>query len=160
MVSLEILLAHLVGDYLFQNDWMASYKSTPWPGKEPYPEGVPLVEHEGDFPAIDYKAHREQEAWEEKYRLWRKGNLACYTHCFVYTACVQVFCHVWVTWWALALCLAIHYLFDRFRLARVYMRFAGQTRFMEAMAPWSVIIVDNTFHLLTLYFLHFLCVRL
>lgn len=32
MVGLSLILAHLVGDYVVQNDWMASNKSNPYPG--------------------------------------------------------------------------------------------------------------------------------
>jgi len=106
-----LILVHLVGDYVYQNDWMAQNKSA--------------------------------RTWE--------GTAACLVHVTLYT--LMFVCFTWVMgdvwpWWAYAAIWATHYPVDRYRLAAAWMGKAGQTGFRDNMGPWSVIIVDNTYHLL------------
>ncbi len=113
MNGFALLLAHLVGDYIVQWDWLAANKTVP------------------GF----------------------RGLLACTVHCWLYTVAVWAFSWWWMPWWGPALCFAAHWPIDRFRLARVWMiRVSGQAAFATGpLAPWSVIVIDNVFHLLTLY---------
>ena len=100
------LIAHLVGDYLLQNDWMAIGK--------------------------------------------KKSSLPCFVHVALYTATVALFTR-W-PWWALAIVAATHFAQDRADLVLRWMRLAGQRRFSEPpLAPWSVIVVDNVWHLVVLF---------
>jgi hypothetical protein len=110
-----MILAHLVGDYLLQNDSMASLK-----GK-----------------------HTLMAAW----------------HALVYTLAIAAFS--WtsvksgdlVTWGVqLGVVFVTHLIIDRWGLAGKWMRsrWVGQRQFADKMGPWSVIIVDNTWHLLIL----------
>lgn len=126
MIGLELLLAHLCGDYIVQNDWMAKWKV-----------GGPLN-------------HPDSK--------WKRNNtavLACTIHCFLYTLAVWAFTFSWMPLWGLAACFLIHWPIDRFRLAAIWMRcVSGQSYFASPshpMFPWSVVCVDNIFHLLTLY---------
>lgn len=106
-----LILAHMVGDYLWQNDWMASNKT--------------------------------------------KAHLPCLVHVLFYT--LAFFMLVEGTsyllgnagWplWAYALIGLSHYPIDRYSLAPKMMNLNGQKAFKENMAPWSIIIVDNTYHL-------------
>lgn len=119
MDGFAMLLGHLVGDYIVQNDWMAKNKTKPW---VPGPEG-------------------------------RYGHEACTIHCLLYTLAVWAFTWWWMPYWGLAICFAFHWPIDRFRLAKLWMIYvSGQKDFATGLlSPWSIIVVDNIFHLLTLY---------
>lgn len=113
-----LIMAHMMGDYLFQNDWMAQHKT--------------VKDGESVFAA--------------------RGLLNCIVHCLIYTACVGFVCAVASPrpFGALGLgfVFVTHVLMDRYRLATVWMDLVGQHGFKEHMSPWSVIIVDNSIHLL------------
>lgn len=111
MVGVEIIVGHLVGDYVMQNDWMASNKKT--------------------------------------------GSWPCLVHCALYTlsmwAAVSMAHQDVAAWplWAWSVIFGTHFVFDRFGLAFKMMdQMTGQRSFAEHLAPWSVIIVDNTWHIL------------
>ena len=107
-IGFSLLCGHLVGDYLFQNDWQALHK--------------------------------------------RNNTVRCLIHCALYTFAVWLFTFSWITPLGLAICFVAHFLFDRFGLARRYMSLVGQEQFATGpCSPWSIIVVDNTFHILTLY---------
>jgi hypothetical protein len=100
------LLGHLVGDYLFQSDWMADNK--------------------------------------------KKQSLACLIHSTIWAVCVVLFTG-W-GWIPFVVLLAIHFIQDRTYMVRNWMHLVGQDRFaVGAYAPWSMVIVDNTFHLLQIW---------
>ena|ERR1700687_3631720 len=113
MDGFALLLGHLVGDYILQNDWMAKNKTGP-----------------GCL-----------------------GHTACTYHCLFYTVAVALLTTTWMPWWGLLACFAVHWPIDRFRLAGWWMRnVSGQRDFATGpLSPWSIIVVDNTFHLLTLW---------
>ncbi len=120
MIGFALLVAHLLGDYLWQNDWIAQKKV---------------------FDRDDPKTF---------------SPIACLLHVFLYTlacfGCVELVNHalgneMWPIW-AWVIIAITHYFIDRYRLASVWMNYSGQKGFKEHMGPWSIIIVDNTFHLL------------
>jgi hypothetical protein len=147
MIGFSLVLGHLVGDYLFQNDWQAKYKVARRPH---YPR--PGFGFE-DMAGIE----AAKAAWDAGDRAGRIGPWACTVHCLLYT--LAVFLCTWPVhlfpWWFYLGVGLVHWPVDRFRLARVWMtRVSGQEAFATGpLAPWSVIVVDNTFHLLTLYLL-------
>jgi hypothetical protein len=111
-MGLEILVGHLVGDFLLQDDWLASGK--------------------------------------------KRSDGICGLHVLIYTLSVLLFTgwfwqpDNWILFWAVAI---PHYLIDRTRLVNGYMYLAGQSAFATApMAPWSIIAVDNSMHLVCLLF--------
>lgn len=114
MDGLWLLVGHLIGDYIVQNDLMASNKSSP---------GI-------------------------------LGFLCCTTHCLLYSAAVLACSFWWMPWWGAIICFAVHWPIDRYRLAAWWMRnVSGQAFFaspQHLMFPWSIVVVDNTFHILTL----------
>jgi hypothetical protein len=188
-----LLLGHLVGDYLWQNDWMARNKTNPHPGPEPCPGRVRsssgLTTQPRDYPGLwtvnadpanregfalamaernrrvdDWDRQErervaaalvpaEQRAWWAAEKAYRLGHLACLVHCVLYTLAVWLFSFWWLPWWGLLTVFALHYPVDRWRLARVWMeRLSGQREFANGpFAPWSVVVVDNVFHLLVLW---------
>ena len=113
MQGFGLLIGHLLGDYIAQNDWQAANKGAPG----------------------------------------AQGHLACTVHCLLYTLAVWACSFRWMPWWGLAVCFMAHWPIDRYRLARLWMvHLSGQKAFATGtLSPWSIIIVDNTFHLLTLY---------
>lgn len=152
MVGLGILIGHLVGDYILQNDWQAANKTTPHPG--PRPGGYPVLGRLRFGFLVDPVA---DPAWQESRRKWWIGHLACTVHCLLYT--LSVFLLTWPVhlfpWWVYAGVGLIHWPVDRFRLAGRWMRqLSGQYAFATGpLSPWSIIVVDNTFHLVTAYLL-------
>lgn len=133
MEGFYLLCGHLLGDYILQNDWQAANKTNPLVGSRPNP----LLTLE------ELETARRSEV---------RGHLACTVHCLLYTLSVAAFSFWWMPWWGYLACFALHWPMDRFRLARVWMeRVSGQKAFAcGLLSPWSVIIVDNVFHLLTL----------
>jgi hypothetical protein len=110
MESLALLLGHLVGDFIAQNDWMASRK---W-----------------------------RETWP------------CIVHCLAYTASLALFGFLYFPWWVFVVAGLLHFPIDRWRLARAFMTLNGQEVFATGpLAPWSVVVVDNTMHLCILFWL-------
>jgi hypothetical protein len=140
MIGMEgfgLLLGHLAGDYVVQNDWMARWKT-----------GIPgSLDPVKDGPKTFAVCHR----W---YREWRPV-MACTVHCLLYTLAVFLMSFTWMPWWGLAACFLAHWPVDRWRLAAWWMRnVSGQSYFASdkhPLYPWPVVVVDNTFHLLTLF---------
>jgi hypothetical protein len=132
------LIGHLVGDYLLQNDWMALNKKKPG------------------------------------------GKWHCAVHATIWTLCVCMFTGWWSTaaWGVLW---ATHYWQDRTNIIVWWMKFMGQEKFMKSgsvdseliysnrpevfdkrrysvrseftpgLGPWSIIVVDNVWHIVTLF---------
>lgn len=123
------IVGHLVGDYLLQNDWMANNKK----------------------------------------HLGGHGNTACVVHCCLWTFAVIVF-----SGWYRAehmhfiatLLFITHYLQDRYNIISWWMRlrWKDQSRFMRCdefdltdmrvvpgLGPWSIIVVDNVWHIVTIW---------
>lgn len=162
MQGLEILLAHLVGDYLLQDDWMASNKTNPYHGYLDDDARRLRQQVRGGYDLTGFPPMVQERllVWKHRRFLWYTGHVACTMHCLWYTLSVLCFCHSWITWWGLLLCFVIHWPIDRFRLARRWMesRWGGQSEFANGpFGPWSVVVVDNIWHLLTLYFIYTVC---
>lgn len=107
MDGFGLLVGHLVGDFILQEDVVAANKT-------------------------------RSSAW-------------CALHCTLYTAAVWA-CAWWMPWWGLLCCWATHFAVDRPRLAGWYMRnVSNQRAFAEGpLAPWSIVVVDQSWHLLIL----------
>lgn len=78
-----------------------------------------------------------------------RSSWICLLHVVLYTVAIYLFTR-W-PWWALLITAGTHFAIDRFRLAYHWMGFNNQKVFREKMAPWSIVVVDNTFHLIQLY---------
>lgn len=103
----SLILAHLVGDYVLQNDWQAQNKT--------------------------------------------RYHVPCIVHVLLYTLAFVVIVEASGGWptWAYGAIAATHYPVDRYGLAGRWMRnVSGQKGFADGMGPWSIIVVDNTFHLI------------
>ncbi len=116
------IIGHFIGDFLFQNDFLAKGK--------------------------------------------KKKSWICALHCLIWTLCVVagmyveyvsqephvravysfdwlMFAYVWL--------FGTHFLIDRTAFVPWWMdNISGQSGFKKNLGPWSVIIVDQVFHLLTI----------
>lgn len=137
------IIGHLVGDYLLQNDWMATGKKRTSVIDSPHDWQSPLV--------------------ELLKPCFRWVSFPCLVHCFLWTCSVCLFAG-WgpLPWLVLFL---THYLQDRTNIIRWWMTlpWKDQSRFMACddfdltdmrvvpgLGPWSVIVVDNVWHIVTI----------
>ena len=101
------LLGHLIGDYILQNDHMATDK--------------------------------------------KKSSAVCAFHCLIWTTCVGTITGIsgqWIIFWLFA----THFAIDRWSFIPYFMdHWSGQAVFREKLGPWSAIVVDNIWHLVTIY---------
>jgi hypothetical protein len=81
----------------------------------------------------------------------KKSSFACAVHCLLWTASVTLFARWWTHWWLPVALFVTHFAQDRTQFIRWYMNHMGQKGFSTPpLAPWSMIVVDNTFHLVVL----------
>jgi hypothetical protein len=104
---MSLLVSHLVGDFLLQNDWMAMNKKK---------RAVPLT-----------------------------------IHCLVYTSCIWLIGGLGGL--PLLFVFLSHLLIDGSNVISMWMNLVGQRGFKDNLAPWSVIVVDQVWHLLILFVL-------
>lgn len=86
----------------------------------------------------------------------KKISLVCVLHAAIWTVCVCLFAG-WPlqgTWWVGTLIFLPHFIQDRFSFIAGWMRLSFvQPKFSQPpMAPWSFIVVDNVWHIATLWF--------
>lgn len=85
---------------------------------------------------------------------WKKKNSAvCALHCAIYTATIALSTLFALPWWALVVIFVTHFAQDRTMLVEKFMKFNGQSGFLQYLGPWSKIIVDNVMHLGVLWLL-------
>lgn len=81
----------------------------------------------------------------------KKQTWPCLVHCAIWTACVCLFAGI-TALWAIGVLFGTHFLQDRTQIIPWSMRRLGQTDFATGkLSPWSIIVVDNTWHLLTIW---------
>lgn len=108
ITSLSILVSHLFGDYILQNDKMVVMKK----------------QHSG----------------------------YCLVHCILYTLCFWFFTDLSI--YSLYLIFIQHFLQDRWNFILWFMNKFGKKEFAKPpFAPWSIFVIDNTFHLTFIYVL-------
>lgn len=118
------IVGHLVGDYLLQNDWMAINK--------------------------------------------KKSSFPCLVHCFLWTLAVAIFAQ-WNSFVVMLVLFSTHFIQDRTSIIAWWMslRWKDQSEFMRCdkiefrdlhepivkvgLGPWSIIVVDNVWHILTIW---------
>ncbi len=160
MNGFALLLGHLVGDYIFQTDWMATNKTlrgswktwkSNWidgdvthvqspDSNEKHPPGSPAYD--------DEKEAERAECWRVEWM----GHFACTIHCLFYTLAIGMFAFRWMPLWGYWVCFLTHWPIDRWRLARVFMKYTWHEKFATGpLSPWSIIITDNILHLAVLF---------
>jgi len=141
MTGLTLIVAHLAGDFLLQTDDLAQAKAKR-PVPELYPDGEDVSDH-----LRSRRAKLREEARAEN----AKGWVACTVHVVMYTWAFMLLTGLSWPWWAYASIALPHWFIDRYRLARVIMS-VGHAGFRDgALAPWSVIVFDNSLHLLCVW---------
>jgi hypothetical protein len=88
-----------------------------------------------------------QNDWMAERKL--RSSWVCALHAGLWTLAVCV-CGSIESAAAWAWLLGSHWAIDRFQLAGKSMDYLGKRNFKSQMAPWSIIIVDNTWHLATI----------
>lgn len=87
-----------------------------------------------------------QNDWmaQNKKKKGRLGFLACTVHCSLYSIPFLTI----GTFGQVSLIFITHFLIDRWYFVKFFMNIMGQKQFAQPpMAPWSIIAVDNTFHI-------------
>jgi len=80
----------------------------------------------------------------------KNKTLVCLVHCAIWSGSV-IFFTGW-GWIPFVLLFLMHFIQDRTDIVPLWMRWAGQEKFATgALAPWSVILTDNIFHLLQIW---------
>lgn len=79
----------------------------------------------------------------------KQSTLHCSVHCFLWSLAVLLFSGWSVVW--LPVLFVGHFVQDRTNIIGVYMNAVGQSQFAKNLAPWSVIIVDNVWHIVFLW---------
>lgn len=84
----------------------------------------------------------------------KRSTFPCLVHVGLYTVAIALFTG-W-PWWALAIVAATHFAQDRTQVIGWWMRTVGQGDFAKPpLGPWSIIVVDNVWHLVTLFAIDF-----
>jgi hypothetical protein len=107
----------------------------------------------------DYLLQNDWIALGKANRSW-----PCLVHCLCYTAAIAILAMSWdgrisgmtisfpLQWWALPLVFVTHFVVDRTRGVAKGLAALGKAKFVEPpLGPWSVILVDNTIHVLVLF---------
>lgn len=93
----------------------------------------------------DYLLQNDWMALNKKLRTW-----PCSVHCLLWAFSVW-FC-AWWPLWTLPILFTAHFVQDRTNVVRWIMEHKGQKAFASPpMAPWSLIVIDNTMHLVVLW---------
>jgi Protein of unknown function (DUF3307) len=81
----------------------------------------------------------------------KRSSPICAVHCLLWTSSVCLF--GWIANpWAIAWLFVSHFVIDRWGFIKWWMLHVGQGKFADPpMSPWSMIVVDNVFHLLTIW---------
>lgn len=110
MLGFSLLVGHLLGDFILQNDWQANNK---------------------------------------KKRTW-----PCLVHCVWYTLAVITVAlpELLLSPGVISIIFITHFGIDRTPFIEWWMRnVSGQTSFLRRLEPWSIICVDQVFHLTILW---------
>lgn len=80
------------------------------------------------------------------------GGLHCLVHVWIWTLCVCAFAGWW-SWGAFMVLFGTHFVQDRTQVIGFWMtRVNRQPQFAQPpMAPWSLIVVDNVWHIVAIW---------
>ena len=119
---MHYIYAHLIGDFLIQNDWMAKGKKH---------SSIICLVHTLTYLIPFLFVANPPPAFSDIGR----GLFGA------------VFFHP--DWWQLALIGAQHFIQDRTNIVTTFMHAKGSTSFaQQPLAPWSIILTDNILHVL------------
>jgi hypothetical protein len=96
----------------------------------------------------DYLLQNDWMALNKKKRSW-----PCVVHCLLWTLAVCAFAGWWA-WWVPLVLFSTHFIQDRTNVIMWWMKlpWKDQSKFVDGpCAPWSIIVVDNVWHIVILY---------
>lgn len=80
----------------------------------------------------------------------KRSSLHCLAHCLIWTGCVCAFGGI--TGIGVLILFVTHFIQDRTNIVSWYMDTVGQKSFRTgACSPWAAIVVDNVFHIVTIW---------
>lgn len=89
----------------------------------------------------------------------KKNSLICAIHCFIWSIWVCFMGNVW-SFAAFNILFITHFIQDRWQIIPWYMKTIGQKNFTKPpLAPWSLIVVDNVWHIFTIWIIYKLCIN-
>ena len=81
----------------------------------------------------------------------KQDSIVCFAHSLLWAVIVCVFAR-WSFWYGGVFLFIGHFAIDRSQFIPWWMRFMEQSKFMmQPLAPWSLIVVDNTWHLVQIW---------
>lgn len=87
----------------------------------------------------------------------KKSHIICGLHCLIWTIFVCSMGKIWSSA-AFVVLFSTHFIQDRWQLIPWYMNKVGQTNFAKPpLSPWSLIVVDNVWHIFTIWIIYKLC---
>lgn len=93
-----------------------------------------------------------QNDWMALNKKTAETDTACGVHCTIWTASVCLFAG-WDNYYAILFLMITHMIQDRTNIVRWWMSLVGQDKFATGpCAPWSIIVVDNVWHILAIWF--------
>lgn len=94
----------------------------------------------------------------------KRSMTICAIHCFIWANCVMIFAGWFTNHWAFTVLYCTHLVQDHSDIVKSWMSMIGQKQFMKCddfdltdmrvvpgLGPWSVIVVDNVWHILTIW---------
>jgi len=80
----------------------------------------------------------------------KKSSIPCAVHCLLWATSVCLFASWgWIPWLVL---LVVHFVQDRTQIIAWWMKFNRQEKFMQPpLGPWSIIVVDNVWHVVQVW---------
>jgi hypothetical protein len=92
-----------------------------------------------------------QNDWMALNKKSKTGAFNCWVHCMIWTFSVVSF----AGWWhcgVVGVLFLTHWIQDRTNIIAWWMDLIGQKQFRTgACAPWSIIVVDNVWHIITIW---------
>lgn len=81
----------------------------------------------------------------------KQSSIHCAVHCTLWTLAVCLFAG-WFHWLPATVLFVTHFAQDRTKIINWYMAAMGQQKFASGpCAPWSIIVVDNVWHVVTIW---------
>lgn len=94
----------------------------------------------------DYLLQNDWMALNKKKKLY-----ICVIHALIWTTCVFLFSAMSIGWIGLLILFGTHVLQDHTLIVQYYMTLIGQQTFMKNLYPWAGIVVDNVWHIVTIF---------